>query len=311
MSFDQVEHISSPTGADLALRIAAIPRAKAVIQINHGLAEHSGRYSRFAAFMNARGYTILANDHRGHGQTIDFATRNGDLARRNEANLMISDSLFVLEEAARRFPCLPIITFGHSMGGLIALNLIGKFPGKLQGAAIWNANFSAGLQGRLAQAILAWERFRRGSDVPSSMLPKLTFRAWGKAIENARTDFDWLSRDPEEVDAYIADPLCGWDASVALWQDIFTLVFNGPSKANLDAIPHDLPLHLVGGAADPATNNGGAVKQLRDILTGAGFLDVTTKIYAQTRHESLNDVNRETVMTDFADWADTITQRVT
>src|SRR5690606_34631438 len=102
--------------------------------------------------------------------------------------------------------------------------------------------------------ILAWERFRMGSDVPSRMLPRLTFRDWARKVSDGRTSFDWLSRDHEEVDRYVADPLCGWDASVGLWLSLFDLTFMGADDRNLARIPRDLPLHLVGGARDPATD---------------------------------------------------------
>ncbi|TIS06539.1 MAG: alpha/beta hydrolase, partial [Mesorhizobium sp.] len=108
-------------------------------------------------------------------------------------------------------------------------------------------------------AILGWERMRLGSDVPSRLLPKLTFQAWGKAVPNHRTLFDWLSRDPVEVDKYIADPLCGWDASVSMWRDVVNLALYAGRDSSFAGVP---------------------------------------------RHESLNEVNRDIIMNDFAAWAD-------
>ena len=134
----------------------------------------------------------------------------------------------------------------------------------MQAAAIWNANFSAGLLGRVAQAILAYERFRLGSDMPSRMIPKLTFQAWAKQIPDRRTDFDWLSRDPAEVDKYVADPLCGWDASVSMWSDVFRFVFFGADDRNFESVRKDLPFNLVGGEKDPATDGGKAVRALAE-----------------------------------------------
>ena len=146
------------------------------------------------------------------------------------------------------------------------------------------------------------ERFRLGSDVPSRLLPKLTFQAWARQIPNRRTEFVWLSRDPAEVDAYIADPLCGWDASVSMWRDIFDLIFTGADDRNFAAVRRDLPFHLVGGERDPATAGGKAVRDLDARLRRLGFSDVSTRIYPDTRHESLNEVNRDVVMADFVEW---------
>ena len=117
-------------------------------------------------------------------------------ARENGAEKVIADVLAIHELIAKEHPGLPVIVFGHSMGGLIALNFVQCHGRRVAGAAVWNANFSAGLSERLARLLLLWERFRLGSDVPSRLLPKLTFQAWARQIPNRRTEFVWLSRDP-------------------------------------------------------------------------------------------------------------------
>ncbi len=195
--------------------------------ISHGLAEHSRRYHRFAEAMAASGYHVYAHDHRGHGETTADDAPLGRFARRNGVDDVISDIAAMHTVATGRHPGLPVILLGHSMGGLIALNAAADLPGRFAALAVWNSNFAVGLSGRAAQAILLAERMLKGSDVPSDMLPRLTFSAWGKSIPDHRTEFDWLSRDPAEVDAYIADPLCGFDASVSLWLDVFALTFRG------------------------------------------------------------------------------------
>src|SRR5690606_5800884 len=148
---------------------------------------------------------------------------------------------------------------------------------RVHAGAVWNANFTAGLAGRAALAILAWERFRLGSDVPSRLLPKLTFRAWGKAVPGHTTPFDWLSRDAAEVEAYIADPLCGWDASVSLWRDVFGFIFAGADDRNFASMRRDLPVLLVGGEKDPATDYGKAVTHLARRMKRMGFLNPASR----------------------------------
>jgi alpha-beta hydrolase superfamily lysophospholipase len=187
------------------------------------------------------------------------------------------------------------------MGGLIALNAAIASPQSYDALAIWNSNFNPGPAGRAAQAILLTERALKGSDVPSTLLPKLTFGAWGRSIPGHRTDFDWLSHDREAVDAYIEDPLCGFDASVSLWLDLFELTFRGPKE--VDRLPRSLPIHLVGGAEDPATNGGREILWLSERLSARGFGRVTTKIWPATRHETLNDTVRLRAAAEFAAWA--------
>lgn len=308
MAFTEAFHHPSPTGARLQV-YATLPegaRPRAIVQINHGLAEHAGRYARFAGLLAARGFASYAHDHRGHGRTQAPDAPLGRFAASEGAAKVVADVLAVHDLIAERHPGLPVIVFGHSMGGLVALDFALARPTRAAALAVWNANLSAGILGRLAQGILAWERFRMGSDVPSRLLPRLTFAAWGNAMPNPRTSFDWLSRDEAEVDAYVADPLCGWDASVSLWQDVFRLVFLSASDRNLASLPKHLPIHLVGGAEDPATDKGKAVSALSSRLAALGFSDVTTRIYPNTRHESLNELNRDGIMHDFAEWLEAL-----
>lgn len=279
-------------------------QARAILMISHGLAEHSRRYRRFAEAMAASGYHVYAHDHRGHGETTADDAPLGRFARRNGIEGIIGDIAAIHEFATSRHPGLPVILLGHSMGGLIALNAAADLAGRFDALAVWNSNFAVGLSGRAAQAILLAERMLKGSDVPSDMLPRLTFAAWGKSVPNRRTDFDWLSRDAAEVDAYIADPLCGFDASVSLWLDVFALTFRGIEKERLESLPKDLPIHLVGGGQDPATNYGKAVLWLSKRLKSQGFSRISTEIYQDMRHETLNEIGAEAAIADFAGWCD-------
>jgi len=303
--FDRQMFFRTPTGAQVNLYSRkAKGRPRGVLQINHGLAEHAGRYSRLADFMSARGFHTYAHDHRGHGYTTAPGTIRGMFGAIDGVRLVLEDVAAIHTRIREENPDLPVIVFGHSMGGIIALNHMLRRPQDAKAVAIWNANISAGLPGRLAQALLAYERFRMGSDVPSRLLPKLTFQAWARKMPQRRTDFDWLSRDENEVDRYVADPLCGWDATVSMWQDIFEMIFHAAADHNFAALPRDLPFHLVGGAEDPATDGGKAVTDLAARLDRMGFSNLFAKVYDETRHESLNELNRDIIMTRFADWAD-------
>ncbi len=292
-------------GASLAFHHQpAEGRARAILLVCHGLAEHSRRYAPFAAAMAKRGYHVYAHDHRGHGETTAADAPIGRFAKRDGIYRVIADVAAMRSHAAAQHPGLPVILFGHSMGGLIALNTAVSHPDKFDALAIWNSNFNPGLAGRAAQAILLAERALKGSDVPSALLPKLTFAAWGKSIAGHRTDFDWLSRDPAEVDTYIADPLCGFDASVSLWLDLFELTFRAPQKSHLARLPTRLPINLVGGGQDPATENGKAILWLSNHLKASGFSRISTEIYQDMRHETLNEIGADAAIAAFADWCD-------
>ena len=306
MFSDQAFH-ESPSGARLAYhhQPSAI-KARGIVLICHGLAEHSRRYEAFAIALSERGYHVYAHDHRGHCETTAPDAALGSFARKDGTSKVIADVMAMRELAVQSHPGLPVILFGHSMGGLIALNVATEHPQAFHALSIWNSNFNPGLAGRFAQGVLSLEQMLKGSDVPSMILPKATFAAWGRAIKGHRTAFDWLSHDAGQVDAYIADPLCGFDASVSMWRDIFRLTFAGADPERLARLPQRLPVYLVGGAEDPATNNGREIRWLGQRMLDIGMTDVETTVYEGMRHETLNEVGREKAITDYLTWQDNL-----
>lgn len=305
MAFEESRTIDSRTGAKLAVRHQpAEGRGYGILLIQHGLSEHSGRYLEFARFMARRGFHVYAHDHRGHGLTRADDAPQGSFARKGGTGLVLGDCLAVHDHACAMHPGLPVVVFGHSMGGLIALNFAVTWPDRLDALAVWNANLDGGSSARAAQALLAGERMLLGSDVPSRLLPRLTFEAWSKAVGDRRTPFDWLSCLPQEVDAYIADPLCGFLPNVSMWQDVFTFIRTGGSAEALRRLPKSLPVHLVGGGADPSTDNGQALVRLCARVRRAGLADVTLRVRDHLRHETLHEENADSTMAEFAMWAD-------
>lgn len=305
--FAQTRRLTSRTGASLAYHYQAseMPE-RGVLLVCHGLADHSRRYGRFAEAMAAEGLHVYIHDHRGHGETTAADAPLGRFARRNGTEAVIADLMAMRSLAQQQHSGLPVLLLGHSMGGLIALNVAIDHPQAFAGLSVWNSNFNPGLSGRAAQLILRAEKMLKGSDVPSAHLPKLTFAAWGRSIPGHRTLFDWLSHDPSAVDRYIADPLCGFDASVSLWLDIFTLSYRGAARQMLQRLDNDMPVYLVGGGEDPATRNGREMRWLEKRLRQADLTDVTTTIYPQMRHETLNEIGYQTAIADFARWCSII-----
>ncbi len=302
MSFQITHRVKLTDGTELPFRQSLASLPKGTIHINHGLAEHSARYARFARALNLAGYNVYAHDHRGHGVNIGPHAPKGTVARKHGHSLAIDDVLALNRHIHATHPGLPVVIFGHSMGGLIALNYTVAHSDTVDAVAIWNSSFNGGIENHAATALLYAERMFKGSDVPSTILPKLTFRAWGNSIPDNQTAFDWLSRDPAEVKAYINDPLCGFDASVALWIDIFRMMKAGAKDSNFANIRKDLPFNLVGGEEDPATDKAKATRKLAQRMQAMGFKNVTCTIYPETRHESLNDINRDAVTQNFLNW---------
>lgn len=303
-SFDAPFFLDSSTGARLHVYGAAPAAPRAILVLAHGMVEHAGRYRRLARAAADHGIAFYAADHRGHGSTEAPDARLGIFAARDGWKAIIEDVMAVRAEALRRHPGLPVVLMGHSMGGLLALNAVISHPHDFAALAVWNANFKAGVAGRAAQAILAVEKALKGSDVPSTIIPRLTFEAWAKQVPDADTEFDWLSHDRAQVAAYVDDPRCGFDASVSMWIDIFRLIFRGGDAKNWRDIPRDLPIDLLGGADDPSTENGEALRWLAGRLRQAGFTHVDLRIEPGMRHETLNEIGAERPTADLMRWID-------
>jgi len=304
MGFSERQIHNSATGAALCMRHQpAAGAAKGVVHILHGLAEHSERYGEFARILADAGYHVYAHDHRGHGFTEAPGAPAGvfDSGGRG-ADLVLEDVASMHEMIAAAHPGAPLILFGHSMGGIIGMAYALKNADRLAAAAIWNANLTTEPLFHAGKLVLAWERFRLGSDVPSVLLPKLTFGAWAKSVKDRRTEFDWLSHDPDKVDAYIADPLCGWPASVGMWGDLFRLVVAGTDVAQAPDAAKRLAYNIVGGGGDPSTTFGKNVKAQAERMRKAGFSDVMLKIYPDLRHETLNEIGRDAPIETFLEW---------
>ena len=297
--------LTSPTGAKLQLyKMEAKGNARAVVHINHGMCEHLGRYERFANYLAGNGYHTIGHDHRGHGETTAPDAPLGQFAKSDGWDKVIADVDAVNEEARNRYPDLPIVYFGHSMGAIIGLNYCIRHSDKIKLCALWNSGVDGGPLLMLYGFLLKMERMFKGSDVPSLIAKKLAFEDWNNKFKPNRTQSDWLSRDEDEVDKYLSDPLCGFDASNSLWMDLLEGIKTGGNDLQLSKIRNDLPMHMLAGGRDPCSDMGRAVERLHDRLKKTGIKDITLSIHDENRHEALNELNRGEVMHEFVEWLD-------
>ena len=299
----QTEVHQSPTGSKINLNsLLPLGEARAVVHITHGMAEHSSRYSRFALELVASGFAVFAHDIRGHGRTIADDAPQGVFAKSDGLNIVLEDQNEIINLIKERLPDKPIICFGHSLGSIINLNFALKYPNQVNALACWNSGIETGLLPKASRIILAVEGFFRNQNLPSLIAWKLSFEAWNSKFKPNRTKFDWLSQDENEVNLYVDDPYCGFEVSISMWRDVLDGVFFAGNKKNLQKLPKELPVHIIGGAEDPCTLNGSDMEKLASKLQHNGLSDVTCNILKGTRHESLNEINRGQTTEQFIKW---------
>lgn len=273
---------------------------KAVVMLAHGMAEHSGRYARLGAALVAAGHALYALDHRGHGQTAQHGLF-GHFADENGWSHVVGDLSTLNHHIRHQWPQTPIILLGHSMGSFIATAYLMHHSSSVQGAILSGSNHGKLGTYRAAALVARFERWRQGATGRSALLHRLSFGSFNQAFAPARTPFDWLSRDNDEVDRYIADPLCGFRCTNGLWLDLLDGLQRITPRASLKQIAPQLPILIIGGDQDPVSRGGG-LQRLADALRQAGHNRTTLKCYSQARHELLNETNRDEVTQDLIDW---------
>lgn len=275
--------------------------ARAVVQIAHGMAEHMARYDSFARFLGERGFAVYGNDHRGHGQTAAEGIR-GWFAEENGFELVVQDLVQLTQIIRREQPELPVFLFGHSMGSFLVRRTIQLDGEELQGVILCGTGSDPGLLGKLGLALAKREVRRKGGRALSPTLAKLTLGNFNRNFRPQRTRYDWLSRDEREVDRYIADPLCGGVFTAGFYADLLTGLITIHRRENIQKTPVDLPVLLIAGDQDPVGDYGKGVQQVYEMYRRVGLEDITCRLYPEGRHEILNELNKEEVYKEIADW---------
>jgi alpha-beta hydrolase superfamily lysophospholipase len=266
------------------------------------MAEHSARYARLAKVLTAHGYAVYANDHRGHGKTVSTRQELGHFADENGWELVVGDQLSLLDEIKSRHPDLPVFYYGHSMGSFIARCAVLRRPHGWAGLALSGTSHDGVMMGQTGRALAVIERARVGKRGKSAVLRKSSFERFNNMFPDPRTPCDWLSRDPHEVDKYVADPFCGFECSTQLWYDVFGGIVEMCTPKNLSKLPSTLPVYIMAGERDPLNNRLAHIRKLHQALEEAGVRNVTLRVYPDARHELVNETNRDEVTRDFVEW---------
>ena len=273
-----------------------MPKGKPVgiLQIIHGMGEHSERYHDLAEFLNSAGYIVVAGDHRGHGYSVSDISRLGDIDLPFET--LVEDQVDISRELIKEFPFLPIYIMGHSMGSFIAQ---GHMKAASPGVSAYILSGSARvpsikpLMGSLLGTIITTLRGNKRS----RLMNKLLFAGYNNKIAVRETSYDWLSRDTGVVRRYISDPYCGFVYTSGFYTSFLGYLSRLFDKDTFRSISRTLPVHILSGDMDPVGFYGVGVRDLYDFYLGLGFKGATLKLYPESRHEIINEINKKEVYT--------------
>ena len=273
---------------------------RGVIQIVHGVAEYVERYDPLAHYLTERGYVVCGEDHLGHGHTA--AGQFGYFAPRGGWDLVARDIRQLRVLQGERYPGLPYVMLGHSMGSFLTRTYLIRWPGTLDGAVLSGTGQEPAPLVALGRLLAGGLCALRGPEYVSDLVYQLSLGAYNRAFRPNRTTADWLSRDEGAVDANLRDPLCAFRPTVSMFRDMMTGLRFIARRDNLARMDRATPVYFLSGDRDPVGSMGAGVKKVAGMFRAAGCGDVTLKLYPGGRHEMFNEINRQEVMDDLLAW---------
>ncbi|MBN2659524.1 MAG: lysophospholipase [Spirochaetales bacterium] len=274
------------------------------VQIFHGMAEHIERYEDFALFLNSKGFVVAGHDHRGHGKSIENESGTGFFSGKDGWEKVVNDARKVTSHIRDQHGDIPLFIVSHSMGSFIARDYISRWGDDVTGVILsGTGNQSPALMNVLG-VLTRLEILFRGMHHRSSFFDRLSFGTFNKPFEpGAPTPFEWLSRDREQVDRYVADPLCGFICTSSFFRDLSKGLKRVCSPGIYKEVPEDLSILLYSGDEDPVGGvKGSFVMEVYNNYKAAGLSDVEMILNPGGRHENLNETNRREVYDTFCKW---------
>ncbi len=272
-----------------------------VLVISHGMAETIARYEVFANYLLDKGYAVYGIDQRGHGQTAITQEKLGCLGEDGWFR-MKEDLKQTVDIAKRDYPSASIYVLGHSMGSFLVRDFLIDYSHEIDGVILSGTGYTQKTLLRIGNWMSKRMMNQKGPEYISPFIDRLTFGGYNKKIDNQRTDFDWLTRDNDIVDAYIDDDYCGQVHPVGYFytftHNLIRILYKdyevGTYKSNL-------PMLILSGDSDPVGDYGKGVHKTKAYYDNHGF-DTQMKLYPSGRHEILNELNREEVFMDIDRW---------
>lgn len=282
---------------------------KGILQIVHGMSEYFLRYETFCEFMAAKGYIVCGNDHLGHGYTAECDSALGYTAEKDGVDILASDVNTLSVIVKERFSELPHILIGHSMGSLIARYCIAVYP-DITDSCIIVGTIGPGNPVKLGKLVAKANKAIFGGYNRSKFIKKMIFGSYNKPFPKEEGTSAWVCSDQETLLKYKDDPLAGFTFTAQGYYDLFDLIEIVNTKKWAQSIDKEFPILLLSGRQDPCGDCGRGVVKVCEMLVAEGLTNVRCKIYPNSRHEILNDVEKKAVYADISSWVEGICEAV-
>ncbi len=276
-------------------------KPKGILQLVHGMAEYIERYNDFAAYLTRYGYNVIGHDHLGHGKTAKCKEDLGFFADKNGDEIIIEDMYSVTKYAKERWNDIPNYILGHSMGSFCVRQYLTEHSYDVYGAIIMGTGWIPAPVANMGKFLADCECKKHGNRYKSRTLVKISIGNNNKPFEPARTPVDWLSRDFNNVDKYVADSLCGFDFTAGAYRDFFAILQKIARNKNLLGIRKHLPILVISGEEDPVGGKEACKKFVSQCLVN-GLGNTILKLLPYDRHEILNEIDKDIVYIYLKNW---------
>lgn len=280
------EFLTAEDGHEIPVRLWRPKTINSILVIVHGMAEYSERYAPMADWLTEHDIAVVTLNLRGHGMDCE-EHELGFFAESDGWQRVLQDIHKTLQFSADELPKVPITLLGHSMGSFLVQSYIQNYSTDLSQIILCGSNRVDKPKLLVSQMLIRLLIAFKGGKSTSKLVDWLSFGSFNRKFKPNQTDYDWLSRDAEQVEAYTLDPFCGFSCSLSFWNDFI----GGMRSINPKQWPSQLKIHLLSGSDDPVGEFGQGITKLAEQVKQQGLNLQTFKVYPQARHELVNEIN--------------------
>ena len=271
-----------------------------IVQIIHGIREYTARYQALALYLCHHGYIVVGADHPGHGHSVKKEVDRGYMFGGWPESVRVVRKLH--KHIRKIYPDLPYIMFGHSMGSFLLMTYLSVYDSDLSAAIISGTGWQNETLIKAGIGVCRMLGRKHGNRVSSPVVNRLMFGAYNNKFKPNRSEHDWICSDPAVVDTYASDPLCTWQVSLQLAEEMLMGIQRNQKQENLRKMDCNLPVFFIAGQDDPVGNFGNGVLKTVMEFKKAGMKDVLVELYPHMRHECHNEIGKEKVFSDIVSW---------